>query len=107
MKAPQFVTNAILYLSFEVIEIWWYLKYPSKKEYASYPTIVFKILYVKGNGYGSFFMATFSFLKSIQIHSFPLFLGITTMDDNHVASSIYWMNLVANNLSISCLIDVT
>jgi hypothetical protein len=52
-------------------------------------------------------MATFSFLKSIQIHSFPLFLGITTMDDNHVASSIYWMNLVANNLSISCLIDVT
>jgi len=49
---------------------------------------MFKISYVKGNGYGSFFVATFSFLKSIQIVNFPLFLDIITMGDNHVASSI-------------------
>ncbi len=49
---------------------------------------MFNIPYVKGNGYGSFFMVAFSFLKSIQILSLPFFLGITTMGDNHVASSI-------------------
>jgi len=68
---------------------------------------MFKPSYVKGNGYGSFFMATISFLKSIQIVNFPLFLGIITMGDNHVVFSIDWMNPTANNLSISCLIAVT
>jgi hypothetical protein len=34
------------------------------------------------------FVATFNFLKSIQILSLPFFLGIITMGDNHVASSI-------------------
>jgi len=67
---------------------------------------VFKTLAIKGNGYGSFFMATFSFLKSIQILSLPLFLGTTTMGDNHVTFSRDWMNLTTNNLSISYLTNV-
>jgi hypothetical protein len=45
-------------------------------------------------------------LKSIQIFSLPFFLGIIIMGDNHVASFTYWINLVANNLFISCLIAV-
>jgi hypothetical protein len=61
---------------------------------------MFKTSSVKCNGYGSFFVATFSFMKSIQIFNFPFFLGITTMGDNHVASSIDWMNPGTNNLSI-------
>jgi hypothetical protein len=36
---------------------------------------VFNTSFVKGNGYGSFFVATFSFLKSIQILSLPFFFG--------------------------------
>jgi hypothetical protein len=52
------------------------------------------------------FVATFNVLKSIQILSLSFFLGTTTMGDNHVASLTYWMNLVANNLSISCLTTV-
>jgi hypothetical protein len=40
------------------------------------------------NGYGSFYVVTFNFLKSIQILILPFFLGTTTMGDNHVASSI-------------------
>ncbi len=55
---------------------------------------------VKGNGYGSFFVAAFNFLKSIQIVSLPFFFGTITMGDNHVASSIDLMNPIANNLSI-------
>jgi hypothetical protein len=65
IKAPQSLTNAIFYLSFGPIEIWWYPKYPSKIEYASHLATMFNISFVKGNGYGSFFVATFSFLKSI------------------------------------------
>jgi hypothetical protein len=48
-------------------------------------------------------VATFSFLKSIQIFSLPFFLGTTSMGDNYVASSTNSMNLVTNNLSTSCL----
>ncbi len=47
---------------------------------------MFRISSVKGNGYGSFFVATFSFLKSIQIFSSPFFLGTITMGDNNVTS---------------------
>jgi hypothetical protein len=60
-----------------------------------------------GNGYGSFYVATFSFLKSIQILSLPFLLGTTIMGDNHVTSFTYSMNLVVNNLSIYCLTVVT
>ncbi len=67
---------------------------------------MFNTSFVKGNGYGSFFVATFSFLKSIQIFSLPFFLGTITMGDNHVASSTNLMNPIANNLSIFCLIVV-
>ncbi len=56
-----------------------------KKEYASYLAIVFITSFIKGNGYGSFFVVTFNFLKSIQIIKFPFFLGAITMGDNHVA----------------------
>ncbi len=57
---------------------------------------------MKGNGYGSFFVASFNFLKSIQIFSLP-FLGTLTMGDNHVAYFTNSMNLNVNNLSISYL----
>jgi len=67
---------------------------------------MFNTSYVKGNGYGSFFVAAFSFLKSIQIHSLPFFLGTTTMGDNHVISFTNSMNPTSNNLSISCLTTV-
>ncbi len=56
-----------------------------KKEYASYLAIVFITSFIKGNGYGSFFVVTFNFLKSIQIIKFPFFLCAITMGDNHVA----------------------
>jgi len=65
IKAPQSVTNVVLYLSFGVIEFWWHHEYPLKKEYVSHPTILLNISSMKGNGYGSFFVAAFSFLKSI------------------------------------------
>jgi hypothetical protein len=32
---------------------------------------------MKGSGYGSFFVATFSFLKSVQIFHLPFFMGTT------------------------------
>ncbi len=66
----------------------------------SYLVIMFNISSMKCNGYGSFFMAPFNFLKSIQIFNLPFFLGTTSMGDNHVASSIDSMNPIANNLSI-------
>jgi len=55
---------------------------------------------MKGSGYGSLFVAAFSFLKSIQIFNLPFFLGTTTMGDDHVTFFIDSMNLAAN-LSIS------
>ncbi len=64
---------------------------------------MFNILFVKGNGYGSFFLAAFNFLRYIQIFNLPFFFGTTTMGDNHVASFKDSMNLTANNLFISCL----
>ncbi len=65
IKAPQSITNVVLYLIYEAIDIWWYHEYPSKKKYASYPAIVVNISFVKGNGYGSLFVVTFNFLKFI------------------------------------------
>ncbi len=46
--------------------------------------IVFITSSMKGNGYGSFFVVAFNFLKSIQILNLPFFLGTTTVNDNHV-----------------------
>jgi hypothetical protein len=54
-----------------------------KKEYDSYPIIVFKTSFIKGSGNGSFFVATFHFF---EIFSLPFFLGTITIGDNHVAS---------------------
>ncbi len=48
-------------------------------------------------------MVAFNFIKFIQVHNFPFFLGTITMRDNHVASFTYWMNPTTNNLSISYL----
>jgi ABC-type uncharacterized transport system permease subunit len=59
-----------------------------KKEYASYLATMFSTSFIKGNGYGSFFVATIHFLKPIQILILPFFLGTITIGDNHVASSI-------------------
>ncbi len=56
-----------------------------------------------GKGYGFFLLALYNFIKSTQIFNFPLFLGTIIIGDNHVASSISWMNSVATNLSIFCL----
>ncbi len=62
---------------------------------------MFNTSFVKGNGYGSFFVATFSFYKSIEIISLPFFLGITTMGDKYVASSINWISQITNNIIVS------
>jgi hypothetical protein len=62
---------------------------------------------LKGNGYGSFFVISFGFLKSIQILSLRFFLGTIMMGDNHVPSSTDSMNPIANDLSISYLTVVT
>ncbi len=82
MKAPKSITNTILYLSSNVREIWWYLKYPSRNEYASHLAIVFSTSYVNGNGKWSFLVATFNFLKFAHILSFPFFFDTTIIDDN-------------------------
>jgi hypothetical protein len=65
IKALQSVANAILYVSFGAMEIWWYHEYPFKKEYVSYPATMFKTSSVKGNGYGSFFVVAINFLEFI------------------------------------------
>ncbi len=66
-KAPQFVSKVILHMFYGAINILWYPKYPCKKEYASCPATMFRTSFIKSNGYGSFFVATLSFLKSTQI----------------------------------------
>jgi hypothetical protein len=58
---------------------------------------------IKGNGYGSFFVVAYNFLKFIQNLILPFFLGTIIMGDSHVTFSIDWMNPIANNLSIFCL----
>jgi hypothetical protein len=65
---------------------------------------VFNTPYVKGNGYGSFFVVALKFLKSTHIIKLLFFLGTTTTtSDNHVTPSTYWINPIVNNLLISCL----
>ncbi len=100
INTPQSLTNIFFYLSFGIMDIWWYPKYPSKEKYSSHPTNVFHTSYVNGNGKGSFFIVAFSFLKSTQILSFPYFLATTTIGDNHVASSTSCIKFVVNSLSI-------
>jgi len=68
---------------------------------------MFNISYVKGNGYGSFFVALFSFLKSKYIFNLPFFFGTNTMGDNHVASFTNSMNPTVNKLFIFWLTNVT
>jgi hypothetical protein len=50
--------------------------------------LLFSISSMKGNGHGSFFVVTFSFMKSIQILNLPFFLSTTTKGDNHITSYI-------------------
>jgi hypothetical protein len=52
-------------------------------------------------------MATFSFLKFVQILNLPFFLSTIIMGDNHVTFYIDSVNPIANNIFISCLTDVT
>jgi len=96
-----------LYLSFGVMDIWWYPKYLSKKEYSSCSTIVFNTSFVKGNRYGYLLVVTFRFPKSTQIMNFPFFFGITTIGDNQVASSMGYINHVVNSLFMYCLTITT
>jgi hypothetical protein len=63
--------------------------------------------WIKGNGYGSFLVASLSFLKSTQIYNFPFVLGTTTISDNQVAFSIGLIKHIIYNLSISCLTMAT
>jgi hypothetical protein len=56
-----------------------------------------------GKGYGFFMVALLNFQKSSKYFSLPFFLSTTIMGDNHVASSIGWINLVTNNFSMSYL----
>jgi hypothetical protein len=67
------------------------------------PTTMFNTSLKNGTGQGFLLLALFSFIKSIQIINFSSFLGTTTIGDNHIASSIGWMNHVATHLSIYCL----
>ncbi len=57
------------------IEIWWYPEYPSKLFFASYHAIVLRTSSIKGNGYGSFFVTAFSFLKVYTKFQFAILLG--------------------------------
>ncbi len=82
------------------------LEYPSKNDYASHLATVFSTSSINGNGKRSCLVATFNFLKSTQILSFPFFFGIIIIDDNQVASSTSCMKPTANNLSISYLTSV-
>jgi hypothetical protein len=87
------------------MDIWWYLEYLSKKDYSSCPIIVFNTSFVKGNGY--LLVVAFRFPKSTQIMNLPFFFGTTTIGDNQLASSMGYINHVANNLFISCLTTTT
>jgi hypothetical protein len=113
INAPQFMTNIVLYLSYRIMDIWWYPKYPSKNEYTSHPTTVFSTSFVNGNGKGFFFFVAFNFLKSTKILSFPFFFGTSTICDNHVAFSTCCINLVINSLYqchvslLQCNLDLT
>jgi len=51
--------------------------------------------------------STVNFLKSTHILKFPFLLDITTIGDNHVTSSIGWMNPSDNSLSTFCLTTTT
>ncbi len=50
-----------------------------RKEKTSCLATMLKTSFVKGNGYGSFFVATFNSLKFAWILNFSFFLGTTTM----------------------------
>ncbi len=52
-------------------------------------------------------VVVFNFMKSIHIFSLLFFLSTITISDNHVASSTYSMNPIANTLSISYLTIIT
>jgi hypothetical protein len=66
------------------------------------------LVYVKGNGYESFLLDALSFLKSTQILNLLMFfLNTIIIGDIQVASSIGYINIVANNLSMSYLTSAT
>jgi len=60
---------------------------------------------VKGKGYGSFLVTTFSFIK-FNVHtniSFGIFFGTIAISDNQITSSTSLMKLATNSLSMSYL----
>ncbi len=61
---------------------------------------ILKTSLVSNNGYESF-IVTFNFQKFTQIQNLPLlFFGTITIEENHVASSMSYVNYVSNNWSI-------
>ncbi len=64
-KAPQYVMNIILLRSYGVIQIWWYLKNPSKNEYL---TNLSHTCSVTGNEYVFFFCGNIQFTNTTRIH---------------------------------------
>jgi hypothetical protein len=58
---------------------------------------ILKTSLVSNNGYESF-IVTFNFQKFTQIQNLPLlFFGTITIEENHVASSMSYVNYVSNN----------
>ncbi len=53
------------------------------------------------------FFRAFNFWKFTQIHSWPLFLGTTTIGDNQQTSSMCWINHITKSLSMFCLTTST
>jgi hypothetical protein len=52
-------------------------------------------------------VVAFRFPKFTQSMNLPFFFGTTTIGDNQVASSMGYINHVANNLFMSCLTITT
>jgi hypothetical protein len=49
---------------------------------------MFRISFIKGNGYETFLVVAFNILKFVHIFNLPLFIGTTIMGVNNVASFI-------------------
>jgi hypothetical protein len=84
MKNPRFfLVKEVLYMSFSVMDIWWYQKYPFRIGIMPYHCVSKYFIY-KGKGYEFFLVIAFVFLKSTQILSLLFFLVITTIGDNQM-----------------------
>ena len=95
-KQPHSVTNVVLCRSSFAIQIWWYPKNPSVKEYISWPPTPSRTSSVKGVGKGSCRQASFIFLRLTQMRTSQVFLSWTTIGLIHYDSSTGSMILESN-----------